>query len=153
MKFILSLLAFFSLLTSSPSQGTISDIITTPGNIQYGESCGDSKILFWMNAPRRNEWLRALVHIGNLDGAAVIGLGFIKANVIIGYSHNEPCWLLTSPSWFLPIPLSRGQGYKHLFLVPDDVALKGLPLFAQALHLDAVTNEVTMSRGIQMSVM
>ena len=151
MKTLLALIVFLLAGPALTAQANTSDIVTTPSNIQYGRSCGDNDIYFWMNAPKRNEWLKAIVEVGQNDGAALIGLGFIKNKALIGYSNNKPCWLLVSPSWFIPMSLAIGRGHKYLFQVPNDPSLKGLPLFAQALHIDA-DKTVRLSRGIQMSV-
>lgn len=151
MKALIALIVFLLAASASQAQTNTSDILTTPSNIQYGRSCGDSDIYFWMNAPKRNEWLKAIIEIGRHDGVALIGLGFIKYKTLIGYSHNKPCWLLVSPSWFIPMQLAIGRGHKYLFKMPNDPTLKGLPLFAQAMHVDA-NKTLRLSRGIQMSV-
>jgi len=78
---------------------------------------------------------------------AWIGMGFMKSQRIVATG----CTLLVEPTWIWPITLQNGIAYKHLFMVPRDPALKGLPLFAQACHIGF--DGVAFSRGVQMSVM
>ena len=130
---------------------TAQDIPATPGNIQYGRSCNDEKIWFWLSAPRRGEWLSTFIDAG-MNGTpthsvAWIGLGFMKSTRTIG----QGCQLLVEPSFYITVPLTTGYVHKSLFVIPADPALKGLPLFAQAAHLG--WQGFAMSRGIQMSVM
>ena len=141
-------------LLSVPLSAQNGDIVTRPANIEYGQSCNDNAIVFWLSAPKRDENLDALVitedHAG-LSSVALLAFGFMKDNLLIGYTGSKPCYLLVAPAWVTPFPLRYGIGSRPLFRVPNDPLLKGLPLFAQAYHLSP-NGRVAMSRGQQMSV-
>lgn len=126
------------------------DIPATPGNIQYGRSCNDNRIWYWLSAPKRGEWLRLMIDAG-MNGVpthsvAWISLGFMKSSRTVAFG----CTLLAEPTWAWGIDLRDGWAYKHLFKIPSDPALKGLPLFSQAAHVGF--RGTAFSRGIQMSV-
>ena len=147
-KILLSLLFWVAPLQAQ-------DIPQPPLNIAYGTSCKDGAIRYWLSTPRRNEWVSTYVasfaHNILPVSIAWLGFGFIKDKILIGGPSHAPCYLLLSPSWVTPLVLYNGFGSGHLFKVPSDPALKGLPLFSQALH--QTTTELRMSRGIQMSIM
>tara|TARA_R110002020_G_scaffold2751_2_gene12913 strand:- start:4841 stop:5296 length:456 start_codon:yes stop_codon:yes gene_type:complete len=131
------------------------DIPQPPLNIAYGSSCNERQIYYLLTAPRRDEWVIATVNTWSVDtkpfSIAWLGFGFMKDKVIIGGTRKAPCHLLLSPSWVTPLVLYNGMGSKNLFKVPADPALKGLPLFSQALYQSPT--QLVMSKGIQMSVM
>jgi len=152
-KLLANLAAALSLVTPSTSQNNIKGPDVTILNIQYGDSCGANTILFWINAPIRGQSVHTIIEY--YDGAgpfsvAWIAFGFTKAKSLIGHYNAIPCWLLTYPSWVTPVVLKFGRGQRSLWKTPNDPALKGLPLYAQALHSNP--QGFVMSRGVQMSV-
>tara|TARA_R100000808_G_scaffold23856_1_gene53569 strand:+ start:4785 stop:5228 length:444 start_codon:yes stop_codon:yes gene_type:complete len=139
-----------ALALALPSTGQ-SDVITAPGNILYGSSC-DKEIAFWLSSPKRGEDVDMILDIGDSApplAVAWVAIGFTKDNTLIGVSRGIPCYLLAWPHFVVPVVLFNGLASRPLFRVPSDPALKGLPLYAQALS-DAV--ELTMSRGAEMQV-
>lgn len=150
MKFLALLLVF---LFSVPARAQNADTPVPPSNIEYGRSCNDTRIVFWLSAPKRGDSLNVLIVTDDYalkTSAALIALGFIKVNRIIGYANGAPCRLLVSPAWVIPFPLIYGVGKGSLFRVPNDPLLKGLRLFAQAYYNGS--GDLSMSRGQQMSV-
>ena len=106
--------------------------------------------MFWLSAPKRGEWLQTMIDVGangvTPHSVVWVGLGFMKAYRVL----PPNCRLLVEPTWALAVVVENGWAHKHLFVIPSDPALKGLPLFAQAAHMG--WRGLAFSRGIQMSV-
>ena len=96
MRFFTLLLTY---LLSVPLSAQNGDIVTPPSNIEYGQSCNDDAIVFWLSAPKRGDNLDALVvtedHAG-LSSVALLAFGFMKDNLLIGYTGSKPCYLLVA---------------------------------------------------------
>lgn len=117
-------------------------------NIQYGRSCGDENIYFWMNAPDRGKMLKVIVGVNQAGptSTAMIGIGVRKVKYLVGIRGGRMCYMLTHPLWYFPMTLTNGNANTELLRVPPSSVMIGLVLYAQCVSGN------DWSRGIEMVV-